>query len=208
LYHTLRDDFSFSRFFRVFILKACWIFSKAFFYVLRWSCDYCPWLCLCFYMLIYLPMLTHICILRRKKYFIMIYAFFNVSLNWVHKYSIEAFLHIYQRNWSTVPSMCVLIQMWHQGSTHFIGWFTDYSFCFYFIESFWSVASSSSLKLWLKWEVNLSGHGLFFLFTDSLQLPVLLDLCHVNKWIFKKKTCGWSIQVVHCIWFTFSSSCV
>lgn len=82
----------------------------------------------------------------------------------------KTFLHIYQRNWSTVPSMCVLIQMWHQGSTHFIGWFTDYSFSFYFIESFWSVASSSSLELWLKWEVNLSGHGHFFVhrfFTTS-----------------------------------------
>jgi hypothetical protein len=33
---------SISSFFRINIIKGCWILSKLFLYLLRWSCDLCP----------------------------------------------------------------------------------------------------------------------------------------------------------------------
>jgi hypothetical protein len=48
----LRNIPSIPTFFSHFIMKGCWILSKPFLYLLRWSCDFC--LCFCLYAVLHL----------------------------------------------------------------------------------------------------------------------------------------------------------
>jgi hypothetical protein len=85
----LRDDPSIPTFFRTFIMKIFWVFSKAFLHLLSWLCDYgynSIYMLYNIYWFVYVePSLT----IWNETNLIMVYNFLNVLLNSVCKEFIE-----------------------------------------------------------------------------------------------------------------------
>jgi hypothetical protein len=93
----LRYDLSIPSFFRTLLWKDIEIF---FLYLLRWSCDFCPW----FYFSVY--WFEHVEPSSHSWYglhLIIVYDLFNVLLNSVHEYFIEtSCVCVHERNWSII----------------------------------------------------------------------------------------------------------
>jgi hypothetical protein len=86
---------SVSSFFKVFIMKGCWIMSRHLLHLLRWSCDFCLYSAYVLFYVYWFAFVEQPFHPRNETNLIMVQDLFNVLLNSVCKYFIENFVSMF-----------------------------------------------------------------------------------------------------------------